>query len=334
VVTGLVGCVALALAAPALAEGAFYVIADDTRLARQTGTELDLSLPSEDASPAAIAIYIPDGYGANLAQASGEVATVEATIDAHGTELRRHGSLVVADPNAYTGGACAPGPHAAVWLLRLFVGARTIELPVFVDATSADEAALGAYKLQICFGSTEVPEAAGGAPLGARLRDAAVYFPRMFTNPAEPDVYAWHTLVTTYIPGTSALNPAVVELRALAYFPSTLSVRPRYVAAKRWFVVSGVYHAGKQSPSGAPVFVLAGTSPSLNRMRVVALARTKRGGRYTARVKRVRGPYFAAATFSFPENTCTLPGSAASAGCISETESPTFSAVVKARQRR
>jgi hypothetical protein len=333
-VTCVVGCAGLAFAAPALAEGAFYVVANDTHLARTTGTELDLSLPSEDASPAAITIYVPSGYGANLTQSSGDVAQVDATLDAHGTQLRRQGSLVVADPNAYTTSACAPGRHAVVWLLRILVGARTIEVPLFVDPTGANEASLGAYKLQMCFGSTEAPEAAGGAPLGARLTEAEIYFPNTFTNPSTPDVYAWHMLVTTYIPGTSTLNPAVVELRALAYFPSTLSVRPHYVAAKHRFVVSGVYHAGKLNPAGAPVFVLAGTSPSLNRMHVVALTRTKRGGRYSVRVKRARGPYFAAVTFNFPNSTCTTPGSAASAGCISETESPTYSAVVKAHLRR
>jgi hypothetical protein len=333
-VAGVVAVGALTVAGTALADGSFFVIPNDTRLAHSTGTALDFTLPSETASPAQITIYVPTGYVANLDRASGDVATVDATLDAHGTELERHGSLIAVDPGDFVSNACAPGRHAAVWLLRLFLGSRTFDVPVYVDPTSETDATLGAYRLQMCFGSTELPESQGGATLGARLTGAYMYFPSTFTNPLAADVYAWHMLVSTYIPGTSTVNPAVVELRALASFPSSLSLRVRYNAAKHAFTLSGRYLAGTRTPAGSPVLIFAGKSRNTGSMGLAGVTRTKAGGKYTARVKTTHRLYFIAYVWPRLSSDCTFPGSAASAGCVSESESPTFSSVVKGTPKR
>ena len=157
-------------------------------------------------------IYAPTGYTAVLAQAAGtQVGTVEAQVQVRepiaGAVLPLTGTITAASPAAYTANQCAPGTHAAVWLLSLQAAGQTLTVPVYVDQTVGTETAIGAYKLTVCLPSPNIPASAGGATFGAKLILAQLNFSQgVFTTPINSGTFRWHMLATPW-PATAAGPP-------------------------------------------------------------------------------------------------------------------------------
>src|SRR5919199_3368442 len=230
---------ALALAAPSMAqnEPEFTVVPYDVALGQVADTELDLILPSSTAAPAKVTIYAAPGYTADLTQAPGtKVGDVFATVASGGASLDVRGDVVADNPANYAADpraqACAPGTHAAVWVITITLGGTSLRIPIYVDATTGAEAALGSYKLQVCFASPYVPESQGGAPLGARLTEADIDFPTtpgVWHNPSARGIYTWRALVTPYTQGTATPNAAgTYELRSLASLPTRIALKGKF----------------------------------------------------------------------------------------------------------
>ena len=324
-----VAAVAVAVAAGAAAQPALTVVPFDAVLARVADTEVDVAIPPDAAAPAKIVVYVPSGYSLALGAPPGmKVGTVDA-FAAAGAEVELTGDIVAADPAASAAPqaqACAPGAHAAVWVLQLGTPARAFNVPIYVDPASGADAAFGAYKLQVCFASPYVPEAQGGAPLGARVLEAELDFPSAFTNPSASATYVWYAFATPYLLGTSTPNPAATyEMRSNVPLPMRISLKGRYDRKHKAAVLSGSFSAPIPT-QGIPISLYS-TSPT---KRLVD-STTKRGGTFTFRRKIARATRFLVTSSGIRE---CIPPTTAPAGCTSETLAPAFSKVVLVRPRR
>lgn len=337
----LAGCSAAAIfAAPSFAqsEPEFTVIPYDVGLGRVADTELDFVLPASTNAAARIVIYSAPGSTADVGQAPGtKVGDLSATVASGGATLPVTGTVVADNPASYAADpraqACAPGTHAAVWVIAVTLGTTSLRIPIYVDPTAGAEAALGSYKLQVCFASPYVPEASGGAPLGARLTDAGIDFPAVFRNPSARGVYRWRALVTPYTQGTATPNAAgTYELRSLTSLPTRIALNGRYDRKKRRAVITGTFRPPAELgfPASVVVEVFRTTGKGTKR-----LGRTKTAkGKLTYRVKQASGTSVYSGLVTGYAGTCTGPTSPAPAGCTRETVAPIFSNFVRIKARR
>jgi hypothetical protein len=333
VVSTLAACgAALVLASPGFGQTTpqLQVIPYVTGASRQTDTELDLIIPSAAAAAAKVVLYAPTGYTANLGQAPGtRIADVAATIDARGTRDTLQGQAVADAPARYAtdpaAQACAPGAHAAVWVIQLPTPTQTLSLPMYVDPTSGAETSLGAYKIQVCFPSPDVPEAQGGALLGAKIVEADVDFLNPFTNPGRVGAYAWRALVTPYTPGTGTPNVAgTYELRAIAFIPVAFTLRAKYDKKRKNFLISGRLAFAGLTPPAFAIGILGSPTLTTPRFTLVGSARGRRGA-FTFRKRLKRTTYLIAFVAPTIDRCSAEIPTIAPAGCASETTAFMFS---------
>jgi hypothetical protein len=325
---------ALALAAPSMAqtEPEFTVVPYDVALGQVADTELDLTLPASTNAPAKVVIYAATGYTAVLSQAPGtKIGDLAARIATGGASLDVTGELVADNPANYAADpraqACAAGTHAAVWVISITLGGNALRIPVFVDPTSGPDAPLGSYKLQVCFASPYVPEAAGGAPLGARVTEADLDFPTnpgVFHNPSTRGIYTWRTLVTPYTQGTATPDATgTYEVRSLASLPTRIALKAKWDAKRKKAVVNGAFNppAGLGFPASVIVEVFRTTGAGTKH---IGRVKTKKG-KFAFSTKQAKGKAVYSALVAGYVGTCTVGSSPAPRGCTRETVAPIFS---------
>jgi hypothetical protein len=319
-VLALAGTGALALAGNALATQKLSV--------RQAATSLTIkvSQAQSDAQPAKISIYVPTGYTINASAAPGtKIGTTTGSVFARDQNipLPLSGDVVVAAPSTNAPG-CASGTHLAVWILALTVAGQSIQLPVHVDATTGAEASLGAYKLVVCLGPSDVPPGAPGrSPNGAQLLEAIFTVNNIFTVPATQTV--WKALTTPYSPSVGTPNvPGTVETRAYVA-NGTVAIASKITRAKRIVRFTGRVSQAGAAVAGAQVNLLINGKARFR-------AKTSASGGYTVNLKKTGKK--SSATFQarvtvaerdITSSGCaspTMPGIA----CVSATSSP-FTAV-------
>jgi hypothetical protein len=307
------------------------VIPFETALARHADTEIDFSVPAGAAATAKLVVYVPSGYTADLGQAAGtKIADAAAVVDASGTALTLQGQVTTDTPAKYASDAraqaCAPGTHAAVWVLQLPTATQTLSIPIFVDPTSGAETAFGSYKLQSCFASPYVPEAQGGAPFGAKVTEADLDFLSVFTNPAKAAVYGWRALVTPYTAGTATPNAAgTYELRSYAYLPVAFTVKARWDRKRHTGVISGKLKLAGFVPNGGSIAFVGGAGTDLSKYALIGRATIKKGA-FTLRKKFKRTTYmFGFVPAGAGECNAQETPLGAPAGCIQETTAPLIS---------
>ncbi len=246
-----------------------------------------------------VSVYVPDGYrldptllpGARVGTAGGFGRSVE---------------LTAADPARFASDPCAPGMHGAVWTAMLAPpGKAKVPVRVFVDPTSGDEAARGAYRLAFC-----------GSVLPS-LRLVGV-----LKAPQRHGLYLWRAFVTLHDPNTDLPYPhGTYEERSIVPVPHILRAHASYDRRTQRLVISGRVVAGDGPEANAFVGIVQPsrpTAPALN-------ARTKLNGtfRVTEHVRQRREPqtlhFDAGALQSGP---CTGPA-LAPAGCTNERSSAT-----------
>lgn len=320
-VLAVVGATALALAGTALAKQNLSVKQDATSLT------LKISQAQTDPQPAKITVYVPSGYTINASAAPGtKIGTTTGSVFARDLNipLPLSGDVVVAPPNTNAPG-CATGTHLAVWVLALQVAGQSINLPVHVDQTSGAEAGLGAYKLVICLGPTDVPaNTPGRSPNGAQLLEATFAVNNIFTSPATGGI--WKSITTPYAPGLPAPNPAAtVETRSFVS-NGTVTLVSKVLSTKKRVV----RFTGKVTQAGSPV---TGSQVSIlingaARFR----AKTNASGGFSVTLKktgrRVTTTFQARVTVAERDNTstgCSSP-SVPGVACVSATAS-SFTAV-------
>jgi hypothetical protein len=275
-----------------------------------------VTVPNADDALFRADIYVPSGYEAGLAQNVGaQIGTVEARVlvqqPVAGAVVPLNGTITVENPASHTTSPCAPGLHTAVWMITLQSPAGPLNVPVYVDRTSGPEANLGAYRIRVCLPSPHIPQAAGGAALGAKLVFARLMLNQVFRTPTSSGEYLFRLIATPWAAPATPNAAATAEARGTIGLPAALSIAAS--SRGRTLTISGRLTEGASGVSRGTVVVRVGRRPYS--------VRTNATGRYTVRV-RFRGParptVRATGTAAVRSVTCSGPSSAP-AGCVTHT---------------
>ena len=262
------------------------------------GGPLTIRVSQERADDATfrLIIYVPQGYTSQVVPQEGaQIGTVSAQIIA--TAISPDAIVpvtgrIVGDnftPADYpTGFGCVfggppTGTIDGVWRLELSAAGQTLIVPMYVQrVTAGPEATFASAKLTTCLPSPYPEAGPARAMLGAKLVNATLVLPSLFTNPAAGATYLWRSLWTPYTVNSGSPNAAgTVEAQAADAIPAQLTTTARYRA--RRITVSGALRAGSAGVRGVRVTIFAGrTARSLSR---VASPATNARGAYTARIR-------------------------------------------------
>jgi hypothetical protein len=324
----------MVMASAAAASGAttqLYAYAYGTALGHAADTELDVVLPASGPAAASIVLYTPQGYGVTASQAGTKIGTVAASVTLGGStkQVEADGDLVTDDPAKYVGNTCAPGLHAAVFVANLTAAGVTVPVPLYVDPTSAADAALGGFKIQACLAAPDVPAALGGAPAGLRVLEADLDFTHVFTNPASTGTYTWRVFNTAFTQGTTTPDPtSTVEARALVGLPKLFSLKWALNATKTKVALSGkLLEAGKPR-ARVNVNFRGGPQQTYSSWKPLGVAQTKADGSFSFTKAITTSVYVYAYVNAYAGDFCTVPGSIAPRGCLFESIGASYGPVI------
>ena len=168
-----------------------------------------------DAAPFKISIYLPTGYIANLGQSAGvQIGTVDAGLQAllvSTDVISAPGTVVVGDKTSPALQASATqctgaATHAAIWLLHVVAG-QTLDVPLFVDPTTAADPPSTSAKLVLCLPNpyADAQPPSSRAPAGAKIIDAKLTLSAgVLTNPTTAGTYLWRSVITPWTANGSA----------------------------------------------------------------------------------------------------------------------------------
>ncbi len=285
-------------------------------------TKIHITQVQTDNATAHIAIFVPTGYTASLAQPVGtQIGTVTALVAATAispdAKIPLTGTVTIGDQTNSTIATSVTGctgtpTHAAVWLLTLTAAGSTLNVPVAVDPAAGAAAAVASYVIQTCF-SSPATTAFGAKPLDANFQVNGI-----FTPPAGRLV--WDSLFTPYTADNGVPNPpGTAEVRAIAVLPQAATLKAK-AAKNRKVSVSGSVTAAGQPVPGATVLVYAGSKKLFT-------VKTGASGTFAASGKLKKGSYSLQAKASSGDADVTAGGCApptnplAPAGCVSATAS-------------
>ena len=329
------GCAAAALLAPAanaLAKTPQLLVRGATATGASAAMVIDVNEDKADAAPARISIYLPQGYIANLGQSPGtQIGTVIASVQPLALSpdaIAVAGTILADTPSKYVGNLCAPGTHAAVWLLHLTVQGTIFDVPVYVDRTTAGEAAFSSAKLVVCF-SNPYEQAAPGprAPFGVKFVETKVTVGAgVFTNPIVAGSFVWRALITPWTANGATENATgAIEAQSIVNIPLSLSLKAkvrtiRHKQHGRTTVTNSVLLSGKlledlRGVAGAKVTFYANGKTAGSAPTTASGAFSRRAGLTKRTALR------ATATVPTRETNCVgqLPASSAPAGCVAAT---------------
>ena len=260
------------------------------------GTAMKYSQGATDDPPAAISFFVPAGFTALLSFPEGEVigkATGKATAaDLGGAVIALTGTINAALPTTTISFAGATVPlstlatlctgtvtHTAYWVINLSASGQTLQVPAYVDdiPITTPLSDFVNTSVRICLPPPDVPTGTPGrASLGAKVIEATLT-PNTFSAP--PGWYPWRMTATPYTPGTGKANPAgTVQVQSIDRTPQEVTLNAKAVKRlKRTVSASGRVVTGGRGITGADVKIMIGK-------KVVATAKTKSGGYYSARI--------------------------------------------------
>jgi len=319
---------ALAHAAPAFAaEYPSQLVVRDrpANAGHPAEVEVELVIGATAAATAKVTIYVPAGLGVDTSQAAGaRIGDAVVTSRSGDALLQRRGSILVDDPADYLGQTCAPGAHAAVWVLKVSAGATERQIPVFVDRTGPDISRTAAYTLQACFANP----ATGGFSLNGLDLDLTT----AITNASATGMHVWRALVTPFgADGTPNLG-GTKEVQAFAPFPQRIALAARYVRKSRTVVLSGTVTAAGVPRPGQKVHFVASRTASFSRGKPLGTARTDGAGRFEL-IRKLRATTYVAAYINF-YRTSRCAAAIGPAPCVGATVTPPPNAYVRAVVRR
>ena len=233
---------------------------------RQTGTTTAIKVsgnPDED-STAAVRIFAPAGTQLTTNQAPGTVlgqvkASVKA-LDLAGADLPLEGQLVVAGPGQVSPAsqaACLQGARPlAVWVIALTAAGQSLQLPLFLVATSGAQTALGPGYIQACLQPPDLPPGTPGRmPFGAKLYGLEGTISGVFSP---VPLGAWIAFWTPYTPGVGSVNVAGTVATPAAIAPGAVTLAAK--TAGKGAVVTGTVTQAGQPRSGASVTITGGAT--------------------------------------------------------------------------
>jgi hypothetical protein len=334
---------ALALSANALATPRLIISGGSTP-GVAAATTVQVTEDKTDAAPLKITIYQATGYTATLGQPAGtQIGTVHADLQALAISpdaiIQADGTVLTADPATYTSNTCAPGSHAAVWLLHVTVSGQTIDVPVYLDPTTGAEAALGSAKLQLCLSDPyDTAPAAIRAPFGVKLINAKMVLNSgIITNPSSAGTFLWRATITPWNPATPAPDAAkTVEVQSIVTLPPgrvTVKATVKKLTKPKRSVatVSGKVTENGAAVSGASVVIFANGKK-------IATVKTNASGSFAKSFTIKKTTKFQAKVAVAQHDTACvspLPATSVPGGCVGATigawaaSSPTVSAKPK-----
>ncbi len=336
--TTLFACVAVVgLAAASGAMAAFtptLAVSNNPPATGASGTTiLRVTVPREHDAIFRADFYVPSGYVAPLTNTFGStIGTVSAQVEVRepvaGAVLPVRGNILVENPANHTTSPCAPGLHAAVWMLVLAAAGQELRVLAYVDPTAGAETTLGAYKIRACLPSPHIPTSLGGATFGAKLIRAQLNITGVFTTPPSAGGYPFRLIATPWAPPATPNAAATAESIGRMFLPARFTLRAS--SRNRVLTVRGTLFEGPDAVGAQRVVVRIG--------RRNHTVRTTGGGAFTVRVRfRSRGRTTVRASAAVPVRTapCPVGPSPAPAGCVSSTK-PFYSvrsAPIRARIR-
>jgi hypothetical protein len=248
-----------ALAALGFASSAFasfapkLVVSSSTPQAAGSGGAVRLGVVAQNADDptARVQIYIPSGYQIASPAAGTKLGTVTATAaaaDLGGAVLPLTGELDAIAPNPTAAAQCGV-TASQTWDLHLTAAGQTLDIPLYVVAGSAGEAAAGYQtKLVVCLPPPDVPAGTPGrATFGAKLLSAQ-FDSSAITEPVATGDYRWTSLWTPYNPGKGTPNAAgTVETQSIRHIPTQVkqTVTKKKLTSYRTKRIKGKKHKVK-----------------------------------------------------------------------------------------
>ena len=322
--------IAAGVAADASAK-AQLLVTGPTATAASGMTVLEVKGAPADTAWAQLRTYVPSGYTINLGQPVGtRIGSISARAQllASGATAAATGVVLVADRNdtavQQAATQCTRSPtHAGVWLVRLTLPAQTLEVPLYVDATTGSEAAFGSAKLVLCLPQPYARGLPAYAPLGTKIDDLRTTLSAgVFTNPLFAGNHVWRTVIVPWnSSGAGQNNGATVETQGLVGVPSSLSLKAKLTTTRARLTVensvllSGMLLEDLRGVAGVTVSFFATD-------RNAGTARTSATGSFARRLLLgERKTFRVTASVPTREAPCVspLPSSVAPAGCVSAT---------------
>ena len=201
-----------------------------------SGTTVQVLEEKTDAAPLKITIYVPSGYTASIVQTPGsQIGTVHADLQALAISpdaiIQAEGTVLAGDPsNAQLQASatqCTGTPtHAAIWLLHVTVSGTTLDVPEYLDPTSATEGALGVAKIVLCLSDPYDNAGPARAAFGAKIVNAKMTLnPNVIRAPTSGS-YLWRSIITPWNPSTPAPDAAhTVEAQSLVALPQKVTLK-------------------------------------------------------------------------------------------------------------
>ena len=281
-------------------------------------TTLSIVAPRRMRWPARLVIEGPAGFAVDTSLAEGtwigEGAVAFAQSATSTIESAAYGKIVVGGStgSAASARSCAPGQHAAVWLLTL-EGLRSrwdeIEVPLFVDRTRS-----GGWRLQLCIPPSVAKMPGAFLAFSVSLREAVAV-------PAATGRYAWSAVVTPFGSNRSKPEPdRAYELRSNVLVPHRLTMSGRYDAATGSAELEGRVVGAARGRAGVRVFVGSFDDPEFREFRMLGSTLTDATGTYSFRAPLQKSTTFIAAV-DYRLKRCSARANVP-AGCLGETTAP------------
>jgi hypothetical protein len=187
-------------------------------------TRLGVAVGSSDDPTAQVAIYVPAAYRIGTPAPGTKLGNVTATAaagDFGGVVLPLTGELDAIAPTAATNATasvCGVSP-SQTWVLHVTAQGQPLDIPLFVVASSAAEAAAGySAKLVVCLPPPDVPAGTPGrSAFGAKFL-SATFTSSAITEPSAAGDLRWTSIWTPYNPGKGTANVAgTVEVQSLRH---------------------------------------------------------------------------------------------------------------------
>ena len=296
----MIALAAAALALPAFvwAAGTAYTTPTLRVTVSGTTTVIGASGSATDDSTARVAIYAPAGTALAAPAPGSTVGTVEAeasVLGLGGALVPLRGSIVVppaGTPPPSSQPVCTQGATpSATWLLAwdAVLGQQLPATPAYVLATAGSETALGALKLVVCLPPPDIPEAQGGAPLGAKFTRVTATVRAALTAPASG---TWIALWTPYQPATGQPNAAGTVASPSVTSPGAIALGAKRAGAR--VTVTGTVTQAGQPVGGAAVKLTRGkTAAKLGSFKTV---RANAQGKFSVVAPAAAGTFFRATT--------------------------------------
>jgi hypothetical protein len=286
-----------------------------------------VDLPLAAGAPALITLYVPQGFAIYPDRPpDSSVGSVQLTAldNSYGsfTDSTLTGDIVAQSlPSSAT--SCAPGPYIGVWQLELSLLGQPLDVPVYLERTTAGDPAGAATKLVLC-----APSLPSADPSTARAFPISTLdlFLDDITAPTKHGTYLWRAIVTPLAVDRRTPRPAhAYELRGTTPVPNRLTLSGHALRSVHAAVLSGRLTGNGTARGHSVVAIVARVrrvtpTGTLIDDHIVARATTSASGNYRARVPLKQATTFSAVselTVGRCKGTAIAPG-----GCVSTTSPP------------